>query len=65
MGHMILRSDDGPREMVKKDDIVQGIDELMNDERVHKQAMILRSIFENDYPNSSMCSLKSFISINN
>ncbi|WMV43249.1 hypothetical protein MTR67_036634 [Solanum verrucosum] len=31
MGHMILLSDD-PREMVKKEDIVQEIDELMNDE---------------------------------
>ncbi|XP_009788775.1 probable UDP-glucosyl transferase 73B6 [Nicotiana sylvestris] len=62
MGHMILLSDD-PGEMVKKDDIVQGIDKMMKDEGVHKQAMALRSIFQSDYPESSMCSLKSFIQL--
>ncbi|KAK4728192.1 hypothetical protein R3W88_021180 [Solanum pinnatisectum] len=45
MGHMILLSDE-PREMVKKEDI---------------QRVALRSIFQNGYPDSSMCSLKSFI----
>ncbi|KAK4364728.1 hypothetical protein RND71_016086 [Anisodus tanguticus] len=62
MGHMILLSDD-PRVMVMKDDIVQGIDQLMNDEGVHNQAMSLRSIIQNGYPDSSMCSLKSFIQL--
>ncbi|XP_009605747.2 probable UDP-glucosyl transferase 73B6 [Nicotiana tomentosiformis] len=49
MGHMILLGDE-PGEMVKKDDIVQGIDKMMKDEGVHKQAMALRSIFQSEPP---------------
>ncbi|XP_027183068.1 UDP-glycosyltransferase 92A1-like [Coffea eugenioides] len=59
-GHM-LRTGDDPKEMVKKDGIIRGIDLLLDDKEVHKQAVAVRSRFKNGFPASSVAALKSFL----
>lgn len=60
VGHMV--SDD-LSEMVKKCDIIRGIELVMGDGEVHDRAIALRSIFEAGYPSSSTASLKALIEL--
>nr|GLL44345.1 scopoletin glucosyltransferase-like [Ipomoea trifida] len=62
VGH-ILASDKDATEAVKKDEIGQGIEKLMNDEEVHSRAMALKSKFEAGFPESSTTSICSFIKL--
>lgn len=62
VGHMVA-SGDGLAEMVKKCDIVQGIEVLMGDGEVHDRALALRGVFEAGYPSSSGASLKALIEL--
>ncbi|KAI3468529.1 hypothetical protein Pfo_025192 [Paulownia fortunei] len=57
IGYMALPS--GSLEMVK-DDLTSGIEKLMMDEVVHKQADILRAKFGFGFPTSSKCALDAF-----
>jgi hypothetical protein len=47
-------------EMVKKEDIVKGVERLMGDEDVHERAARLRAKFENGFPASSEAALDAF-----
>ncbi|KAL0371950.1 UNVERIFIED_CONTAM: UDP-glycosyltransferase 73B4 [Sesamum calycinum] len=60
VGHMV--SDD-LSEMVKKCDIIRGIEVVMGDGEVHDRAITLRGIFEAGYPSSSGASLKALIEL--
>lgn len=46
--------------MVKKDDIIKGIEKLLGDEDVKKRAALLSAKFEHGFPVSSMNSLDAF-----
>ncbi|CDP11763.1 unnamed protein product [Coffea canephora] len=59
-GHMLMTGED-PKEMVKKDGIIRGIDLLLDDKEVYKQAVAVRSRFKNGFPASSVAALKSFL----
>lgn len=60
VGNMLLTGDD-PTQMVKKDRIIQGINHMLDDKEVHKQAVALQSKFKDGFPASSVAALKSFI----
>jgi hypothetical protein len=47
-------------EMVKKEDIVKGVERVMGDEEMHERAARLRSKFENGFPASSEAALDAF-----
>lgn len=60
IGHMVPGIDD-LLEMVKKSNIIQGIELLMDDGEVRDRAIELRGIFEGGYPSSSTASFKALI----
>lgn len=60
VGH-IVPTFDGPSEMVKKDDILVGIDRLMADREVHKHAVTLCKKFKSGFPTSSIAALDAFV----
>ncbi|KAL8503639.1 hypothetical protein ACS0TY_022390 [Phlomoides rotata] len=59
-GHMVSNE---LSEMVKKLDIMQGIETLMDDGEVHDGAIRLRGIFKAGYPSSSEASLKALVKL--
>lgn len=61
-GYMVS-SGDGLSEMVKKSDIMQGIEALMDDGEVHDRAIRLRGILTGGYPSSSEASLKALVKL--
>lgn len=48
-------------EMVKKEDILKGIQYLMADQHMHKRAAMLRAKFENGFPPTSQAAFDAFI----
>uniref|UniRef100_A0A5B6YLF1 Putative UDP-glycosyltransferase 73C2 n=1 Tax=Davidia involucrata TaxID=16924 RepID=A0A5B6YLF1_DAVIN len=58
IGYMVWTGD--VSEMVKKEDIVQGIERLMADEEVHKRAAAVGRKFERGFPASSEAHLDAF-----
>ncbi|KAL3619140.1 hypothetical protein CASFOL_036710 [Castilleja foliolosa] len=62
VGHMVSSGDD-LSEMVKKCDVMRGIEAVMDDSDVRKRAMALRDVFEKGYPSSSEASLKGLIEL--
>ncbi|XP_047965924.1 UDP-glycosyltransferase 92A1-like [Salvia hispanica] len=62
VGHVVPGIDD-LSEMVKKINIIQGIDMLMDDGEVHNQATALKGIFEGGYPSSSAASVKALVEL--
>lgn len=61
VGHLLLTEDDDPAQQVKKQNIVRGIESLLDDEEVSKKAEELSYTFMNGFPSSSVTALKSFI----
>ncbi|KAK6117022.1 hypothetical protein DH2020_049266 [Rehmannia glutinosa] len=62
MGHMVASGDD-LSEMVKKCDIMKGIEVVMDDGEVHDRAIGLRGVFEAAYPSSSGAALKALMEL--
>ncbi|KAL1569215.1 UDP-glycosyltransferase 92A1-like [Salvia divinorum] len=62
VGNMVPGIDD-LSEMVKKSNIIQGINLLMDDGEVHYRATALKGIFEGDYPSSSAASFKALVEL--
>ncbi|XP_057766601.1 UDP-glucose flavonoid 3-O-glucosyltransferase 7-like [Salvia miltiorrhiza] len=62
VGYMIPGIDD-ESEMLKKFDINQGINLLMDDGEVRNRAIALRGIFEGGYPSSSAASFKTLVEL--
>ncbi|KAL3497963.1 hypothetical protein ACH5RR_040695 [Cinchona calisaya] len=60
VGHLLLTGDD-PAQLVKKDNIMQGIDLLLDDREVYNRALALRCKFKDGFPASSKAALESFI----
>ncbi|XP_047325380.1 UDP-glycosyltransferase 89A2-like [Impatiens glandulifera] len=58
VGHRV--SYGGPSEMVKKDNILKGIEMLMNDEELRARAATLARQFDGRFPSSSMAALDGF-----
>ncbi|KAF5938764.1 hypothetical protein HYC85_023023 [Camellia sinensis] len=56
----IVVSEGYPADMVKKDDIVNGIERVMTDEEIRVQAARLGAKFEDGFPASSLASLDAF-----
>ncbi|KAK2973218.1 hypothetical protein RJ640_024505 [Escallonia rubra] len=59
VGYMVSTGE-GQSEMVKKEDIVQGMEKLMADEEVHERALALRNEFGCGFPTSSVAALDAF-----
>ncbi|KAG8375165.1 hypothetical protein BUALT_Bualt10G0072000 [Buddleja alternifolia] len=62
VGQMVASGGDFS-EMVKKSEIMKGIEGLMEDREVHERAINLRGLFEAGFPSSSVASLKAFIEL--
>ncbi|KAK9267048.1 hypothetical protein L1049_003596 [Liquidambar formosana] len=56
----IMVSDGYPADMVKKEDIIKGIEKLVTNEEVKNRAAALRGKFEHGFPASSVASLDAF-----
>ncbi|KAI3680040.1 hypothetical protein L2E82_50777 [Cichorium intybus] len=63
IGYVMSRgvNDDSRPGKIKKDDIAAGIERLMKDEKVHKQAKELSKEFESGFPASSVKALGAFV----
>ncbi|KAG6397169.1 hypothetical protein SASPL_143334 [Salvia splendens] len=62
VGHMLPGIDD-QLEMVKKGNIIQGINRVMDDGEVRGRATVMRGIFEGGYPSSSAASVKALVEL--
>ncbi|KAH6759847.1 hypothetical protein C2S51_016796 [Perilla frutescens var. frutescens] len=62
VGHMVPNADDVSK-TVKKLDVMEGIEMVMDDEDVRDRAVALRGTFEGGYPASSAASLKALIQV--
>ncbi|GFP79338.1 UDP-glycosyltransferase 73c3 [Phtheirospermum japonicum] len=62
VGHMVSSGDD-LSEMVRKCDVMRGIEAVMDDREVRDRAVALRDVFENGYPSSSEASLKALVEL--
>ncbi|XP_075505994.1 UDP-glucosyl transferase 73B2-like [Primulina tabacum] len=58
---IMVATGDSLTKMVKKSDIAQGIDSLMNDKEVLKRAINIEGKFESGFPSSSVASIKALI----
>ncbi|XP_073134096.1 UDP-glucosyl transferase 73B2-like [Henckelia pumila] len=58
---IMVATGDNLTKMVKKSDIVQGIDSLMGDKEVHERAVNIERTFESGFPSSSTESIKELI----
>lgn len=57
----MVKSGDNSSEMVKKSDILEGIDRLMEDEEAHERAKNVSRMFEAGLPSTSKASLKALV----
>ncbi|XP_073301783.1 UDP-glucosyl transferase 73B2-like [Primulina huaijiensis] len=58
---IMVATGDNLTKMVKKSDIIQGIDSVMDDKEIHKRAVKIGGTFESGFPSSSTDSIKELI----